>query len=254
MEFIDAYAHCGLSKYKPLPELEQAMSQAKVGRAVLVQHLGEYDNNYIQDIVAASPEKFAGVCLVDYTKDGACDKLRRWVKTGKFRGVRLLLESLEFNRVLWHEALNLGLNIITYAPEGMGGRLGLLMDFLDESPSAVVILSHMGGSISKEDPEFAQFRSIFGLSRYPNVYFQISGMHMFFPYPYKPLWPMVSQALESFGADRILWGGNYPPIGTDDDYIREVELIRSGTLPIPSKVLHKVTCTTALRIWFSSNI
>ena len=74
---------------------------------------------------------------------------------------------------------------------------------------------------------------------------------MFSPYPYKPLWPMISQALESFGADRMLWGGNYPVVGTDEDYVREVELVHSGALPIPSNVLHKVTCATALRVWFS---
>ena len=227
------------------------MRRANVNRAVLVQHLGEYDNTYIQDIVAASPKKFAGVCLVDYTKDDASDKLRCWAKTGKFRGMRLLLESLESNRVLWQKALNLGLNIVTYDPEGIVSRLGLLMDFLDESPSAVVILSHMGGPANKEDPEFAWYRSIFGLSRYPNVYFQISGMHMFSPYPYKPLWPIVSQAFESFGADRMLWAGNYPVVGEDEDYVREVELVRSGALPIPNNVLQKVTYTTALKVWFS---
>lgn len=227
------------------------MRRARVNRAVLVQHLGEYDNTYIQDIVAANPEKFAGVCLVDYTKDDACDKLRHWAKTGEFRGVRLLLESLESNKALWQEALNLGLNVVTYDMQEVASRLGLLMDFLDDSPTAVVILSHMGLPFNKGDPEFVRYRSIFELSKYSNVYFQISGMHMFFPYPYKPLWPMISQALESFGADRMLWGGNYPVVGKDEDYVREVELVRSGALPIPSNVLHKVTCTTALTVWFS---
>lgn len=250
MEFIDAYAHCGLSKYKPLAELEQAMRRAKVDRAVLVQHLGEYDNTYIQEVVTTNPRKFAGVCLVNYTKDDACDKLRQWAKTGKFRGVRLLMESLESDRALWKEAVNLDFNIVV-DPEGVVGRLGLLIDFLEENPTAVVILSHMGVLNSKEDPEFVRYRSIFGLGQYPNVYFQVSGMHEFVPYPYKPLWPIVSQALESFGADRMLWGGNYPVVGSDEDYVREVELIRSGTLPISSNVLHKVTSTTALRVWFS---
>ena len=74
---------------------------------------------------------------------------------------------------------------------------------------------------------------------------------MFFSYPYKPLWPMVSHALESFGADRMLWGGNYPVVGKDEDYVREVELVRSGALPIPGNVLDQVTCTTALKVWFS---
>jgi predicted TIM-barrel fold metal-dependent hydrolase len=251
MEFIDAYAHCGISKYKPLPELERAMKQAGVNRAVLVQHLGEFDNTYIQEVVTRNPEKFAGVCLVDHTKDTACNELGRWADTGRFCGVRLLLESLESNRALWLEALNFRLNIVVFDPEGVAGRLGLLLDFLKENPEAVVILSHMGIPNTKKDPELIRYRTIFGLSQYSNVYFQISGMKMFSPYPYEDLWPAINQALESFGTDRIMWGGNYPVVGKDEDYVREVDLVRSGGLPIPRSLIDKVTCTTAMRVWFS---
>lgn len=251
MEFIDAFAHCGLSKYKPLSELKQAMKHAKVTRAVLVQHFGEYDNTYIRDIVTTEPNKFAGVCLVDYRKDEARRELKCLTDGGQFRGVRLHMESLEFNRAVWHEAFNLGLNIVADDIEGIVGRLRLLKGFLNDNPTAVIVLSHMGYPNVKEAPAFIKYRSIFELSQYPNVFFQISGMRMFCRYPYQPLWPIVSQALESFGPDRMLWGGNYPVAGEEEGYVREADLIRTGGLPIPSNVLRKVTCTTALRVWFS---
>lgn len=74
---------------------------------------------------------------------------------------------------------------------------------------------------------------------------------MFCPYPYQPLWPLISQALESFGPDRMLWGGNYPVGDEEGGYVREAELIRTGSLPFSGDALHKVTCTTALKAWFS---
>lgn len=74
---------------------------------------------------------------------------------------------------------------------------------------------------------------------------------MFCPYPYKLLWRVISRALESFSAERMLWGSNYPVLGKDEDYVREVSLIHSGGLPIPKSEIHRVMAGTALEIWFS---
>ncbi|MBI4377638.1 MAG: hypothetical protein HY578_00925, partial [Nitrospinae bacterium] len=139
-EFVDAYVHCGLSKYKPLPEVEKAMKLARVDRAVLVQYLGEFNNTYIQNAVTKNPEKFAGVFLVDYTQDSVYNELKRWANTGRFRGVRFLLESLELNPILWQEAVNLNLNIIVYEPEGIAKGFNLLKNFLKKNPTATIIL------------------------------------------------------------------------------------------------------------------
>ncbi len=74
---------------------------------------------------------------------------------------------------------------------------------------------------------------------------------MFCPYPYKQLWPIIEHAVESFGEGRMLWGGNYPVVGNDEDYAREVEQVRSGGLPISKDTLYKVTAETTLNLWFS---
>ncbi len=44
MEIIDGYTPCGLSKYEPIEKVRKVMAGAGVQRAVLAQHLGEYDN------------------------------------------------------------------------------------------------------------------------------------------------------------------------------------------------------------------
>ena len=48
--------------------------------------------------------------------------------------------------------------------------------------------------------------------------------------------------------DRMLWGGNYLVVGSDEDYAREAELIRSGGFVITSENVGKVTHDTAKRI------
>jgi predicted TIM-barrel fold metal-dependent hydrolase len=93
-QLIDGYTHCGLSKYRPVEDVLAAMQSAGVTRAVLCQHLREYDNEYLAHVVASSPATFAAVCLVDPTSPTAAADLQKWHATGRFRGVRLLAQWL----------------------------------------------------------------------------------------------------------------------------------------------------------------
>ena len=47
-----------------MEDVRKIMSEHGVSRAVLVQHLGEYDNSYIENVVARDPDRFAGVFLI----------------------------------------------------------------------------------------------------------------------------------------------------------------------------------------------
>ena len=249
-EFVDAYAHCGVSKYKPLADVEAAMQRAGVDRAVLVQHLGEFDNSYLQRVVEENPQKFAAVCLVDHASAQAVADLERWAQTGRFRGVRLLLESLAANRSLWVRAAELNLNIVAYAPSDVGSDAERLNGFLQDLPSARIVLSHLGLGHLREEKGFGSHDAVFRLVEHVEVYFQVSGMHMFCDYPFEPIEPLVTRALGTFGADRMLWGGNYPVVGNNDDYVREAEMIRGGGFSIAPDDVVKITRDTALKIWF----
>ena len=48
-------------------------AQAGVDRAVLCQHLGEYDNSYLAQVVGSRPEQFAAVLLVNPAEPDAAE-------------------------------------------------------------------------------------------------------------------------------------------------------------------------------------
>jgi predicted TIM-barrel fold metal-dependent hydrolase len=102
---IDGYCHCGISKYRPVDVVLGVMNKHAVDRAVLCQHLGEYDNSYLAEVVNDHPGRFAAVCLVDPTQPDAHVQLRRWEEHGNFRGVRILAEWLEPYFPLWRAAV-----------------------------------------------------------------------------------------------------------------------------------------------------
>ena len=249
-EFIDAYAHCGLSKYKPLPEVERAMRKANIDRAVLVQHLGEFDNRYLEQVIAANPTKFAGVFLVNTESPQALKHLNRWAETGIFGGVRLLLESLNSHRALWHRAAELNLNLVIFSTHNITQSFDQLKNFIQDHPSTKIILSHFGLDLEIQEEEFDRQWTVYQLAEYDNVYFQVSGMHMFCDYPFNSMRELVNQAITSFGPERMLWGGNYPVVGADEDYTREAHFIRTGGFDIPPPAVTKITSDTPKTVWF----
>src|SRR5579863_5832029 len=109
MDIVDAYAHCGLSKYEPIEKVREVMSAAAVSQAVLVQHLGEYDNSYIGSVVASDRQHFAGVLLVDHCLPDASATLGEWHGSGNFQGIRITAQAIEESPALVSQAGDFGM-------------------------------------------------------------------------------------------------------------------------------------------------
>lgn len=250
MELVDGYAHCGLRKYRPLADVRHVLETAGVQRAVLVQHLGEYDNSYLGRIAAAEPQRFASVCLVDHrTKDPAAT-LHELAATGHFRGVRLTTDACYAAPQLLRAAVDNDLVIVFYAPDGIGVASQLLTDFLDDFPDARVVLTHLGTPDPAEGPMGLRSHPVLQFARYPQVHFQISGMKMYCPYPHTLLYPLIEAALAAYGSRRLCWGSNYPVVGDESDYVQDLSLLLDGKLPIPAAATPDICGGNARRLWF----
>jgi L-fuconolactonase len=250
LEIVDAYAHCGLSKYEPIERVRAVMAAGGVSRAVLVQHLGEFDNSYIGSVVAADPEHFAGVLLVDHGADHVAEVLGEWVASGHFQGLRLTADALVANPELFALAGNLGLVIVLYAPRGIRPILSQLRTELQSAPFSRLVVTHLGNPSLTGSKLGDPARDVLELAQFSNVYLQLSGMKMFCPYPHEPVYPLVAEALNAFGANRILWGSNYPVVGTQQDCVDDQRLLLDGRLPVPREAIAKVAGENAKRLWF----
>jgi L-fuconolactonase len=251
MELIDGYTHCGLSKYEPIEKVREVMAAAGVARAVLVQHLGEFDNTYIGLAVDEDPEHFAGVLLVDGRTGEAIRELQRLKATGLFRGVRLSTEALAATPELFSAAGNLGLVIVLYAPQGIRPHLSWLNKQMESAPFTRLVVTHLGNPTVEDQKPTDSARDVFELARFANVFLQLSGMKMFCPFPHEPLYPLVAEAMEKFGPARIIWGSNYPVVGSAADYQADLRLLLDGRLPIPSEAIPRIAGENARRLWFA---
>lgn len=252
MEIIDGYTHCGLSKYEPIERVAEVMASANVSRAVLVQHLGEFDNSYLARIAAAEPQRFAAVCLIDHQPDDCIATLNRWANTGCIKGIRLSTDALAARPALADAAVDLDLIIVLYVPDGVPPAASLLSDLFQRRPDARLVVSHLGKPDPTDSPRFAKWGDTLRLAEHPGVYLQLSGMKMLCPWPHEPLYPLIEQAVERFGAARIYWGSNFPVVGDATDYMNDLSLVLDGKLPIASADIAAIVGQNAKRLWFTA--
>lgn len=234
---IDSYCHCGISKYLPVEDVKRVMGEIGVKRAVLAQHLGEFDNTYISNVVAAEPDVFAGVALVNPESPNVLDDLSAIADEGICKGVRWPIPpGFRFDEAVVHTAA-LGLNVVAYFPDGLDRAIHEIVRLLNAMPEAHFVLSHMGDpGIDDSLTRYEQAR-VFDLAKFPNVHVQLSGMKMFCEYPHTELHDLVKHFFDAFGPSRLLWGSNFPVVGDLLDYDRDLLLLLDEMLPIPADAI-----------------
>jgi L-fuconolactonase len=250
---VDAYSHCGEIKHAPVERVLSTMKEVGISRTVLCQHLDEYDNTYLSNVVAQHPDLFTAVCLIDPNDPGAGKRLEEWQKTGRFRGVRVLAQWLPKNIDLWCAAMHLGLNLLIYAPDGIKASVHDISTLARSCPSQKIVISHLGNP-KVENGRMIQGDELMALAGEPNVCVQLSGQAMFCEYPYTVLDPLVSDVVTRFGPGRIMWGSNFPVGGDSQKVSRDLALVRVGAWGLDRDGVDWVTRRTAMNVWFGASL
>jgi predicted TIM-barrel fold metal-dependent hydrolase len=247
---IDAYMHCGVSKYRPIGDVLDVMRHSDVQRSVLVQHMGEYDNSYLAKAVEEHSGVFAAVALVDPGGD--------WLRTindlaegGRFRGLRVDSAMVTAAPALCTTALQLKLNLVVYLDNPTPALISALRCLVDRDLPGGIVLSHFGG-IVREGNRAALRPAGLELASYPRVFVTLSGQSMFCSYPYGELDAGVEALILAFGTDRVMWGSNYPVCGDAEAYRRDLGLIRPGAWGLKLEQVEQVVHKTAELVWFQA--
>ena len=250
---IDAYAHCGVEKYLPVDVVRAVMDAAGVERAVLCQHLGQFDNSYLDSVVTAEPTRFAAVALVDGMSADWRTQIDATTALGAFRGIRVTDETLAANPSLVHEAAERGFVVVVYAPGGIGHVVEHLQRLLHDVPDAAVEITHLGSPHVQEGAVRSGFE-LLELASHPGVVVTLSGLPMFCPHPHHELDELIGATLDAFGPRRVLWGSNFPVGGADvSSYRRELDLVLAGRWALDDEAVHLITHENANRVWFGGD-
>lgn len=245
---VDAYTHCGLEKFHPLPDVRAMMRSVGISKSVLAQHLGQFDNSYIESCVRSSPDALAGVAMIDPAAPSALDALDAVAGSGAFRGLRLTAEMLLTAPWIASAAVERGLNIVLYCPDGTATIADVLRD-IAPGPGRIVI-THLGSPQVSGDV-MTRGEEVLALAVDPRVLVTLSGASMACAAPHAPLHELVRAIVSAFGADRVMWASNFPVTGDATAVAEDLRLLQANVWGLDIASIRSIQGEVANRIWFA---
>ncbi|MFH0847480.1 MAG: amidohydrolase family protein [Chloroflexota bacterium] len=238
----------------PAEQLLKLMEEAGVERAVLVQPViaYSYDNSYTTDSARHYPGKFVAIGAIDMLEKGAPDRLSYWVKERGMAGLRLFTGRdaswIDDPRTfpVWERASTFKLPICIHVGQH---ELPRIRDLLKRFPSVPLLLDHLASPhIGGDHPPEAPM-GLFELAKFPNLYLKFSTMN-FDALGTKPglIHDVFQQLVERFGAERMMWGSNFPTTH-NRPYKAMVELAQESLAFLGEENLKWLLGETALRLW-----
>lgn len=234
------------SREELAPALIAAMNSAGVDHAVVVP-LGRGDE-YLREVIAAHPSRFAGVGLYDHDDPDDLATIQRRHLSTPLQGFRFYglnarvgerVPDLSCLPVLRYMAQH-GLILWFY---GDVTQITLLREVLHELPELKVVLNHLGflpdiHAGMKFDahrrPRFTVQLPPVGLEivealagEYANIHVHFSGHYAFsqVEYPFLDLVPIGKRLLSAFGAERMLMASDWPWIREAPGYSEVLGLL-----------------------------
>jgi L-fuconolactonase len=191
--------------------------EAGIDKTVLVQgYLAyEYDNSYAADCTRIHADSFACVVIVDQRLPDASERLSYWVKERGARGLRLVTTTepetfLDDPQTfpVWKKAAALGIPICIMTRFHQVARLHAV---LERFPDVSVALDHLGSPRLRDGPPYESLQPLFELVRFANLYLKFSTETLYAAGRGKSTpREFFSRLLDSFGANRLMWGSNFP--------------------------------------------
>jgi L-fuconolactonase len=227
MLIVDTHCHALPHWFEPVEVLLHQMHANGVEKATLVQVRGQFDNRYLMECVRRFPGRFSAVAIVDTERPDAPQTLEGWVREGA-EGVRLAPTTRSPGNdplAIWRKAAELGIPVSSLGnPQGFTSAQ--FEEVVKELPTLPIIIEHLGGIGRDEAAPYPTFRKILALARYPNTYIKVHGLGEIcarpipFPQPmrFPTVPPLMQMAYDAFGASRIMWGSDFPPVAGREGY------------------------------------
>ncbi|KAL7094032.1 hypothetical protein ACP275_11G075900 [Erythranthe tilingii] len=234
--------------------LLECMREAGVDGALIVQPINhKFDHSYVTSVLKKYPSKFLGCCLANPAEDGTGIKhLQDLVSKDGYRAVRFnpylwpsgQLMTNEVGKAMFAKAGELGVPVGFMCMKGLDLHLSEIEQLCTEFPSTVVILDHLGFCKPPTNYEEEKiFSKLLHLSRFPQVYVKLSALFRVSrnPYPYEDLSDVLSKIVSSYGANRVMWGSDFPFVVPECGYKEAKEAV--------TKLIEQVELSSSEKEW-----
>jgi predicted TIM-barrel fold metal-dependent hydrolase len=230
-----------------------------VGRILLIQ-MSFYttDNRYMLDCIAAQPEVFRGVAIIDHQAADTAETMRQLKQRG-VTGFRLYADAEKTRAwltdtamdALWEQAAQNQQAICLLAnPDA----LPAIDTLCQRHPDTPVVIDHFAriGMKGPIDPD--QVRALTQLARHPKVHVKTSAFYALGEKkpPYTDLSPLIRTLRDSFGAQRLMWATDCPyQHQGEHSYAASISLIRDHLDFLSKEEKRAILRDTAATLFFA---
>lgn len=227
MVIVDTHCHTSPYWFEPIEILMFQMDRNNVDKAILVQHFGQTDNQYILECARRFPGRLLPVAQINTEHNDAPKILRKWVKEGVV-GIRLKATDRSPGKdplAIWRTCAELSLPVTCYGKEEEFAS-DEFCKLIKELPEVTVIIEHLGLPQRGELPPYLTYQKILSLAYYQNIYIKVGGLGEICerplsfnqPLPFDPVPPFIKMVYDAFRPSRMMWGSNYPPCSRLEGY------------------------------------
>ncbi|XP_064969358.1 uncharacterized protein LOC135615156 [Musa acuminata AAA Group] len=232
--------------------LLKLMSEAGVDGALIVQPINHmFDHSLVTSVLKRHPSKFIGCCLANPAEDGTgIRQLEDLVLKDRYRAVRFnpylwpsgQKMTNEIGKAMFYRAGELGVPVGIMCMKGLSLHISEIEELCENYPSTIVLLDHMGFcKPPMTDEEHDTFSSLLKLARFPQVYVKFSALFRLSrkQYPYEDTRDLLSQVVSNYGANRVMWGSDFPFVVKECGYkeAREAVSLLANQIPLSSSDL-----------------
>lgn len=195
-------------------------------------------NEYTMRSIAAHPDRFYGVGLMEFFADEAIvrESVRRVVSPSRMLGVRLHA-ALEYEAIptdvnrhgdwirddrlepVLHELATQDAAAFVFPK---ASQLSMVAELAEEHPAVPFVVDHMGWPDEQTEPDEPPWTDFEAVADRSNTYVKVSSLPRSSDeaWPYRDLHAYVRRLVEWFGADRLMLGSDYPWMSSWDDFER----------------------------------
>jgi L-fuconolactonase len=238
-------------------DLEKEIRQAGMDGVITVQARQTLEETRWLLTMAAQNSFIKGVVgWVPLTEPSVHSELESFADEPRLRAVRHLIQS-EPDGFLLRKDFNRGVSIL----REMGLAYDLLIHerqlpetirFVDQHPQQIFVLDHLAKPRIKEQSLDPWRKNLQELARRENVFGKISGLVTeadILDWNEAQLRPCYETALEAFGADRLMFGTDWPVCLVACSYLRWYDVCRHFTAALSSAERAQIFGGTAERAY-----
>jgi predicted TIM-barrel fold metal-dependent hydrolase len=216
-----------------------------------------WDNSYISYSLQKYPSRFVAHGLINPLGPDPADRLRYWMEEHGFQGMRFSpiyhpnstwLNAKDQYR-LWREAERLGAVFNFYI---LPHQMPMLEDMAGRFPGVKIVIDHLGKPDLKAKNPWTEFRNMFRLKRFPQVWVSASEPYeisLTKKYPYRDTYPFYKATYEEFGGRQLIWGTGYPMPRWELPMKKELEFVDKVCDFYSDEDRELILGRNALRIW-----